>query len=295
MTRPSRRPMPAAASPLAPAPPERAARARREVLLGLAAAPLAALWPAAARADLSGTPLTLGVEGAIAISGLAERIRLTVGRELGLVVQIVPGPSLDLLARLEAGALNAALTQAPLREAVLDREGLTHTRKLVAMGSHVIVGPAADPAGLKGQTDVLAALDRIVQHGQQLGAGQAAWVRQGEASGTQELEGSLWKALGPRPIGPWMRAATAGARAALDMAAQQGAYTLVERGLWLASPRPALKLWVEGDARLATPCHIALPFRSRHAAAKLLASWLAMPAGQKMVGGFGRGYSAVKG
>lgn len=272
---------------------------RRQLLQSLlkgSAAAAAYAAGTAARADMRGQPLTLGVEGAVHASGLAERIRVLVGQELGLVLQLVPGAGLELLDQLQAGKVDAALTQCPLREEVLDRQGLTHSRKLVVRGSHVIVGPATDPAGVKGLSDALAALDRIVQFSN--GSSDAGgWVRQGEPSGTQELEGTLWKALGPRPLGQWMRAAPRGTRAAMDMAATLpggGAYTLVERGLWLATPRSPLKLLVEGDARLVTPCHIALPFRSHHAAAKLLAGWLAMPTAQRSLAGFAKAYLGAK-
>lgn len=257
------------------------------VIAGSGAFTRAPSWAAGPPAE----PITLGIEGALHASGLGDRLRKVVGYELSLTVNLLPAPSLEVLDQLQAGTIDAALTQAPQREETLNAQGLTHNRKRVANGSHILVGPASDPAGVKGLQDPLAALDRIVQMGQQQPS-LSGWVQQGEPNGTQELEATLWKALGPRPFGAWMHRAERGPWGALQRAAQLpgGGYTWVERGLWLATPKSPLKLMLEGHPRLITPCHIALPFRSRHPAAKLLAGWLATGTGQRAFLPFGKAY-----
>lgn len=242
-----------------------------------------------------GGPIKLGVEEALTVSGLLPHLQRALGRDIGLALEVSSGPGLDLLDRLKTGALDAALTQVPAREEVLDREGLIHNRKLVTTSRYLLVGPASDPAGAKGAGGILQALDRIVTAGQANPA-QVAYVAHAEPSGARETESALWKALGPRPIGSWMRLApAAGPRAPIEVAAKLpgGGYALVESGVWDAS-RASLKVCVSDDPRLDAPYHVALPFASRHPAGKLLVFWLTQPTGQQAVRRFGHGYRPAK-
>ncbi len=111
----------------------------------------------------------------------------------------------------------------------------------------VLIGPAADPARVAGLRDVPEALRRVA-------ATRAPFVSRGDRSGAHEAELRLWRAAGIDPAqgrGGWYREVNRGGGAALDAAAAQDAYTLAERGAWLASrERRNLRLLVEGDRRL---------------------------------------------
>jgi tungstate transport system substrate-binding protein len=70
-------------------------------------------------------------------------------------------------------------------------------RQLVMFNDFVLVGPASDPAQIKGNTDILAALKAIAQK-------QSAFISRGDNSGTEQLERKLWKASDINPEGQAM-------------------------------------------------------------------------------------------
>jgi tungstate transport system substrate-binding protein len=243
--------------------------------------------------------LQVGVEAALVASGLAARLRDSLRRDTGLVLQWVEGASGSLLPALERGELDAALTSAPETEAALERKGLVHDRRRIALTDHVLVGPkpvratrktpaSGDPAQVAGGRDIGAALALVAAAGAR---SEASFIASGEPSGTRAIEQSAWKLAGPHALGPWLRTAGPGPLAALQLARETGGYALVERGVWLAAGAgTGLALLVEDPLRLETPYHVMRPFRSQHPAAKLAVSWLGGPNGQRVVAGFGRGY-----
>lgn len=246
--------------------------------------------------------LTVGVEATLQASGLASRLAQAIGRDTGLVIDWHPGPSGLLMPQLERGELDAVLGHAPALETALLQHGLAHDRRPVAQAELVLVGPpprratkkltaSGDPAGVAGTRDAAEALRRIAAAGAR---GEALYIACGEPSGPQQVEQTLWQAAGSPLAGLWYRRASAGPSATLALARDQGAYALVERGLWVAEgPGSGLAVLVDGDPRLALTYHVMRAFRAQHPAGKLLTSWLAGRNGQRVVTRFGRGYSAA--
>ena len=115
-------------------------------------------------------------------------------------------------------------------------------------GDLVLIGPASDPARVAGLRDTAEALRRIAAMG-------APFVSRGDHGGAREAELRLWRAAGVDPVqgrGRWYREVNGGTGAALDAAAAQNAYTLADRGAWLAlRDRRNLRIVVEGDRRFA--------------------------------------------
>jgi tungstate transport system substrate-binding protein len=111
----------------------------------------------------------------------------------------------------------------------------------------VVVGPASDPAGVKGMQDVSAALSKIAEAG-------ASFASRADDSGTHKKEMSLWKAAGVDPkaaSGGWYRETGSGMGATLNTASGMDAYALADRGTWLSfENRGSLEVVVEGDERL---------------------------------------------
>lgn len=277
-------------------------------LATLAAAPAWALartdaraQPAAKGAARAGDgPLRLGVEDALALSGLAARWQAAARKDLGLALDLRPGPGQDLLRLLEAGELDAAITSVPQQEAALERQGLIHDRRAVAASRALLVGPPKDPAGIKGLAAAAEALVKIAQEGAlsqwavQTGQpGATGYVAHGEASGLQALEARLWQPLGARAQGPWRRTAPPGPAETLRLAGQWpvgGAYTLVEQAVWARAGKLPLKVWIDADPQLATVYSVARSFRVNHPAGKLLVAWLAGPMGRRVVAAAGGGW-----
>lgn len=252
---------------------------RRSLLALLAASAVPAVH-AAQRKSLA-DPMLLGVETALMESGLASQFQKAFGRDTGVAVQLVAGHSAALLEALERGELDTSMTNAPEQELQLEKQGLAHDRRLVAVGDFVLVGPlegkgkkAKDPVGIAGERDITVALAKLAE-------AQARFVGPVAGSGAYLGTLGLWRAAKIAPAAPWY---AEGKGNVLAQAASEGAYTLVERGLWMSRGSKPLAVMVEGDARMATEVHIMRSFRVNHPAAKLFGQWLSGPQGRRVAG-----------
>ena len=253
-------------------------------------------WPGAQaqqKRSLS-DPLRLGVDTALAESGLASALQKTFGHDTGIAVQLVAGPSVPMLDALERGELDAMLANAPEAELKLDKQGLVHDRQAVAAGRVVIVGPAPrgkqrDPAEITGGRDVAQALLRI-RDAAIAAPGTVAFVSAGDGSGTHLAEQALWRAAKAAPVAPWYVAADP-KKALLTQARERGAYAVVERGVWDTLGGAPLAVLVESDPLMAVQVHVMRGFRVTHPAGKMFVAWITGPKGRAVVSRH-RGYSA---
>ncbi|MGH8741775.1 MAG: substrate-binding domain-containing protein, partial [Burkholderiales bacterium] len=143
----------------------------------------------------------------------------------------------------------------------------------------------ADPAGVKGMKDVVAALKRI-------SAAKAPFASRGDKSGTHAAELRLWQAGGTEPKGAWYRETGSGMGPTLNTASGMNAYALTDRGTWLSfKNRGELAIVVAGDPRLFNQYGIMLVNPARHAHVKQVAGrafidWVVSPAGQAAIGAY---------
>ena len=167
-------------------------------------------------------------------------------------------------------------------------EGFGVARHEVMYNDFVIVGPAADPAGIRGVTDVAFALSRIA-------AAKAPFASRGDDSGTHKAELRLWAAAGvdPRPhSGAWYRETGSGQGATLNVASGMNAYMLSDRGTWLAfRNRGELELLVEGHPLLRNVYGLILVNAERHPhvkaeAGRAFIDWLLSTEGQQAIDSF---------
>ena len=184
----------------------------------------------------------------------------------------------------ESGDADVLVVHARDREDAFMESGRGAVRHDLMWNDFVIVGPAADPAGVGGTRDAPAALRRIHERG-------ARFVSRGDDSGTHIREQQLWATAGlrPTPAGGYVEAGT-GMGACLRMASELGAYTLADRGTWLAHRSGlALTLHVAGDGRLRNPYGVIL-VQPRTGdpppAARTFVEWLVSPAGQARIDAF---------
>jgi tungstate transport system substrate-binding protein len=151
----------------------------------------------------------------------------------------------------------------------------------------VIVGPAGDPAGIRGMTNAAGAFQAIAQ-------AEAAFVSRGDDSGTHTKELSIWQEAGLEPAGEWYIAAGQGMGAVLTMADEQQAYTLSDRATYLARTLEGteLEILVEGDPVLFNPYGVIAinPDKGTHIQAELantFIDWLISLPTQEMIAEFG--------
>ncbi|MGE3294885.1 MAG: substrate-binding domain-containing protein, partial [Geminicoccaceae bacterium] len=169
---------------------------------------------------------------------------------------------------------------------VADGEGVK--RFDVMYNDFVIVGPASDPAGVSGTSDVVAALEKIA-------AAQAPFVSRGDDSGTHKAEQKLWKTAGidaKAASGTWYRETGSGMGPTLNTAAGMNAYALTDRGTWLSfKNRGDLKIVVEGDKRLFNQYGVMLVNPAKHPNVKAelgqqFVDWLISPEGQQAIASY---------
>jgi len=129
----------------------------------------------------------------------------------------------------------------------------------------VIVGPASDPAGIVGGSDVVAALTRIA-------AAEAPFASRGDDSGTHKAELRHWKEAGidvAASSGGWYRETGAGMGATLNTAVGMGAYAMADRASWIAfGNKGDYKVLVEGDPRLFNQYGVILVNPEKHPGVK---------------------------
>ena len=118
----------------------------------------------------------------------------------------------------------------------------------VMYNDFVILGPADDPAGIRGLTSAAEAFQKIAET-------EATFVSRGDDSGTHTREKELWAAASITPEGDWYVSAGQGMGAVLTMSSEQQAYTLSDRATYAARKADslALDILVEGDPTLLNP------------------------------------------
>jgi tungstate transport system substrate-binding protein len=162
------------------------------------------------------------------------------------VVAVGTGQALAIGARGDADAL---LVHDRTGEDKFVADGFGIDRRDVMYNDFVIVGPGADPAGIRGLRDAKKALAQIA-------AAKAPFASRGDDSGTNRMELRLWKSAGvaPEPHDGWYRDLGQGMGPTLNIAAAMNAYTLTDRATWANfKNRQGLEILVEGDTVLLNP------------------------------------------
>jgi len=222
--------------------PTAASRCRRVTALLAAALVLIGAAAAAAQTPPSRVVI-LSTTTSTQDSGLLDVLVPMFERKTGLTVKTISVGTGQALALAAKGEADVALAHAPAVERKWVEEGKMLNRRLVMYNDFVLIGPADDPARIKGLKS-LEALKRIA-------ASESRFVSRGDKSGTHVLEQSLWKQAGVEPHGAWYIESGQGMGQTLGIANDRRAYTLSDRGTWLAfQKRVDLPILVEGDRPL---------------------------------------------
>jgi tungstate transport system substrate-binding protein len=251
--------------------------------LGALALTLALAGPASAA-----PPLTLVSTTTTRDSGLLDYLLPRFEAETGIELRVISVGTGQALALGRRGDADVLLVHDRASEDAFVAEGFALSRRDVMYNDFVLVGPPADPAGVRGLADAGAALARIAKL-------RAPFVSRGDESGTHQAELRLWQQAGIEPraaSGTWYRETGNGMGATLTTANELAAYTLTDRGSWLAfRRRGALALLLEGGAGLRNDYGVLVvnPARHPHAQserATRFADWITSPAGQAAIESF---------
>ena len=213
----------------------------RRAVLGALLLAVSAL-PALAQAP--GRTVILSTTTSTQDSGLLDVLVPMFEKKTGYSVKTISVGTGQALALAARGEADVTLAHAPALEQKYVAEGRMQNRRLVMVNDFIVIGPEADPAGIKGERTAAAALRKIAEK-------RARFVSRGDKSGTHTLELGLWKLAGVAPAAPWYIESGQGMGATLGIADDRGGYTLTDRATALAfGKRVKLKTMVEGDTPL---------------------------------------------
>lgn len=250
------------------------------------AAPIAAPTSPLATAPAGKEAIILATTTSTQDSGLLDVLVPAFEEPTGFSVKVVAvgsGQAMTMGAECNADVL---LVHSPAAEEEFMAAGNGVDRRLVMHNDFVVVGPAADPAGIKGMASAPEAFAKIA-------GAEATFVSRGDTSGTHAKELGIWKKAEITPQGAWYLESGQGMGATLTIASEKGAYTLTDRATYLATKdNLALDILVGGDASLLNVYHVISVNPEKCSAvnstgATSWADFLVSPEGQAMIGEFG--------
>ncbi len=206
----------------------------------------------------------------------------------GIDVKVVAQGTGQALDTARRGDADVVLVHAKAQEEKFVQDGFGVKRREVMYNDFIVVGPKADPAGVNGGRDVVAAFKAIYEKG-------APFVSRGDKSGTHSAELALWKAAGIDPASAkpaWYKEIGQGMGAALNTAAAMGAYVLADRGTWISFKNKGdLDIAVEGDRKLFNQYGIILVNPARHPQVKTelgqsFIDWVVSAEGQSAIASY---------
>jgi tungstate transport system substrate-binding protein len=246
----------------------------------------AACWLLAAPAIAQST-IVLATTTSTQDTGLLDVLLPRFSTATGIKVKAVAVGTGEALAMGRRGDADVLLVHSRKAEDLFMAEGFGALRLDVMHNDFLLIGPADDPAGAR-DPNADAALARVA-------AARAPFVSRGDQSGTHARELELWRAAKIDPQGKaWYSSAGQGMGETARIANEKRAYTLIDRGTFLAL-RSTLELTVisEGDSRLFNPYGVIVVSAGtlpgvHEKEARVFAEWLTKPATQKLIGEFGR-------
>lgn len=184
-------------------------------------------------------------------SGLLDVLVPMFEKQTGYKVQTIAVGSGEAMKMGEEGNADVLLVHAPASEKTFMEAGNGTDRFLIMHNDFVIVGPASDPAGIKGMTSAKDAFTAIYKV-------NSPFITRGDDSGTHKKELGLWKSAELDPAGQaWYIETGQGMGASMLVASEKEAYILTDRATYLANKENyQLDLLVEGDNSLLNIYHV---------------------------------------
>lgn len=236
-------------------------------------------------AQADDTSIILQSTTSTANSGLYDHLLPKFSEKTGITVNVVAVGTGQAIKNAQNGDGDVLLVHAKPAEERFVADGFGVRRFDVMYNDFIIVGPASDPAGIAGKSDVATALKAIAES-------QAVFTSRGDDSGTHKKEKALWTAAGVDPSeasGTWYRETGSGMGATLNAAVGMDAYALTDRGTWIAFKNKGdFKIVVEGDEALFNQYGVILVNPEKHAHVKAeegqaFIDWILSAEGQQAI------------
>jgi len=188
--------------------------------------------------------LTLATTTSVQDSGLLDALLPPFEDENRCKVKVIAVGSGQAIRLAKDGNVDLILVHDPVREETFVKEGYGVRRYNVMYNHFLIVGPEEDPAHIRGVREGTKALKKIVES-------KCAFISRADDSGTHRKERELWSMAGVEPSGGWYVETGTGMVGTLRIANEKRAYTLTDRGTYLAHRKELdLTVLVEGDENL---------------------------------------------
>ncbi len=230
--------------------------------------------------------LKLGTTTSVDNSGLLRVLLPPFEKMLNVRVDVISVGTGKAMELGKNGDVDVLIVHAKEAEEQFIKEGSGVNRREFMFNDFVIVGPPDDPAGIKSMKDAVSAMKKIAEK-------KSPFISRGDNSGTHQKEKSIWKLCQITPSGSWYMESGQGMEATLLMAKEKSAYTISDRGTYLAfKNKTDLQILFEGDmARLGNPYSIIAinPAKYKHVNyvyAMALVGWVTSVEGQKIIGNF---------
>ncbi len=218
-------------------------------------------------------------------SGLLDYLLPTFEKETGYKIDVIATGTGKALKMGENGDVDLVMTHAPKSEAAFVDKGYGVLPRKLMYNDFVVVGPKNDPAQISKQDNVIKAFDKIAKSGE-------VFISRGDDSGTHKKELGIWAQANIEPNFGGYRSVGQGMGPTLNMANEMQAYTLTDRGTWLAYQNKLdLDILFQGDDKLFNPYQVILinPERyptTNYKGAKALSDWLVTDKGQQLINSF---------
>ena len=222
-------------------------------------------------------------------SGLLYALLPPFEKMFNLKVDVIPVGTGKALKLAENGDVDVTFVHARSLEDKFIGEGYGVNRRDVMYNDFVIIGPTSDPAGIKRAKTASKAFNLISKK-------KATFISRGDSSGTHVKELKIWEKAGVKPSGTWYLEAGKGMGEVLTMAFEKFAYTMTDRGTYLAfigEEKIDLPILFEGDTILCNSYGIiavnpAIHPHINYVKAMALIGWITSQEGQKIIKDFGK-------
>lgn len=221
-------------------------------------------------------------------SGLFDHILPVFTDKTGIEVRVVAVGTGQAIRNAENGDGDVLFVHARSSEQAFVAAGHGVRRFDVMYNDFVIIGPASDPAGVAGMSDVVAAMTEIAE-------AEAPFASRGDDSGTHKAELRLWSETGidvAAASGTWYRETGSGMGTTLNTAMGMSAYVMTDRATWISfGNKRDHRVLVEGDARMFNQYGIILVSADRHPNVKSdlgesFVDWVISPEGQAAIASY---------
>jgi len=220
-------------------------------------------------------------------SGLLGVLEPEFEKETGYDLQIIAVGSGAAMEMGMKGDVDVLLVHSRAAEDKFVADGYGVNRKDVMHNDFIIIGPASDPAKIKGLTDSVAAFKKIAE-------AKATFVSRGDKSGTNTKELDIWKKAEITPAGDWYKNVGMGMGDTFRVTNEVKGYTLIDRATFLAlKANYQLDIMVEGDKPLLNPYGVIAVNKAKFPnvdmdGANLFVNWITSEKVQKLILDFGK-------